>query len=99
MCVTITREYLNYHEYFFTYKDEEECNDNGDFNCNEETQKVHQENNCKIVNEIKNDDKSDDNSNGGNGNGDITCWNFAQNPEDGDAIVDEDVLDPFSLIS
>jgi hypothetical protein len=51
------------------------------------------------VNEIKNDDKSDDNSNGGNGNGDITCWNFAQNPEDGDAIVDEDVLDPFSLIS
>jgi hypothetical protein len=83
----------------FADKDEEECNDNGDFNCNEETQKVHQENNCKIVNEIKNDDKSDDNSNGGNGNGDITCWNFAQNPEDGDAIVDEDVLDPFSLIS
>ena len=83
----------------FADKDEEECNDNGDFNCNEETQKVHQQNNCKIVNEIKNDDKSDDNSNGGNGNGDITCWNFAQNPEDGDAIVDVDVLDPFSLIS
>jgi hypothetical protein len=82
----------------FADKDEEECKDNGNFNCNEETQKVHQENNCKIVNEIKNDDKSDDNTNGGNGNGDITCWNFAQNPEDGNAIVDEDVLDPFSLI-
>ena len=75
-------------------EDEDECNDNGDFNCNEETQKVHQETNCKIVNEIENDDKSDGNSNGGNGNGDITCWNFAQNPEGGDAIVDEDVLPP-----
>ena len=72
--------------------DEDECNDNRDNNCNEETQKVHQETNCKIVNEIENDDKSDGNSNGGNGNGDITCWNFAQNPEDGDAIVDADVL-------
>lgn len=82
----------------FADKDEDKCEDNGDFNCNEENQKVHQENNCKIVNEIKNDDGSDDNTNGGNGNGDITCWNFAQNPEGGDAIVDEDVLDPFSLI-
>jgi len=83
----------------FADKDEDECNDNGDNNCNEATQKVHQENNCKIVNEIKNKDESDNNSNGDNGNGDITCWNFAQNPENGDAIVDEDVLDPFSLIS
>lgn len=82
----------------FADKDDDECEDNGDFNCNEETQKINQENNCKIVNEIKNDDKSDGNSNGANGNGDITCWNFAQNPEDGNAIVDEDVLDPFSLI-
>ncbi|HJU79976.1 MAG TPA: hypothetical protein VJ599_10485 [Nitrososphaeraceae archaeon] len=31
----------------FADKDEEECEDNGDFNCNEETQKIHQENNCK----------------------------------------------------
>jgi hypothetical protein len=83
----------------FADKDEDECEDNGDFNCNEETQKIHQENNCKIVNENENDDKSDENSNGGNSNGDITCWNFAQNPEDGDAIVDEDLLDPFSLTS
>ena len=42
------------------------------------------------MNEIENDDHSDSNSNGDNGNGDITCWNFAQNPEDGDAIVNED---------
>src|ERR671922_317479 len=82
----------------FADKDEDECNDNGNNNCNEETQKAYQENNCKIVNEIKNNEESDDNTNGGNGNGDITCWNFAQNPEDGDAIVDEDVLDLFSLL-
>jgi hypothetical protein len=71
------------------FAEDEECNDNHDFNCNEETQKVHQETNCKIVNEIENDDGSDGNSNGGNGEGDITCWNFAQNPQSGDAIVDE----------
>jgi len=81
--------------------DDEECKDNGNNNCNEETQKIHQETNCKIVNEIENDDDSDSNSNGGNGNGDITCWNFAQNPEDGDAIVEEDVFlpDVFAPIS
>jgi len=73
--------------------DEEECNDNGDGNCNEDNQIIHQENNCKIVNEIENDDGSDNNSNGDNGNGDITCWTFAQNPESGDAILDEDVFD------
>jgi len=71
------------------FAEDDECNDNDDFNCNEETQKVHQETNCKIVNEIENEDGSDGNSNGGNGEGDITCWNFAQNPQDGDAIVDE----------
>ena len=76
------------------FADDEECNDNDDFNCNEETQKVHQENNCKIVNENENDDKSDENENGGSTSGDITCWNFAQNPEDGDAIVDEDIFPP-----
>ena len=71
------------------FAEDEECNDNGDNNCNEETQKVHQETNCKIVNEIENEDGSDDNSNGDNGNGNVDCWNFAQNPQDGDAIVDE----------
>ena len=73
--------------------DEEECNDNGDDNCNEENQIIHQENNCKIVNEVENDDGSDNNSNGDNGNGNITCWTIAQNPESGDAILDEDVFD------
>ena len=68
---------------------EDECNDNRDFNCNEEAQKVHQENNCKIVNQNENEDKSDNNENQGNTNGDINCWSFAQNPQDGDAIVDE----------
>ena len=27
----------------------------------------------------------------------LTSWNFAQNPEVGDAIVDEDVLDPLPI--
>lgn len=69
-------------------KDKDECKDNGDNNCNEETQKIHQENNCKVVNENKNEDKSDENQNDGVSSGVITCWNFAQNPQDGDATVD-----------
>lgn len=71
------------------FAEDDECEDNGNNNCNEETQKVRQETNCKILNEIENEDSSDGNSNGDNGNGDITCWNFAQNPQNGDAIVDE----------
>jgi hypothetical protein len=83
--------------------DGEECEDNDDNNCNKETQNVHQENNCKIVNVNKNDDKSDGNSNSGNGNGDIVCISVAQNPENGDAIVIVDLLppdlpDPFALV-
>lgn len=73
--------------------DQDKCNDNGDDNCNEENQIIHQENNCKIINDIENDDDRDNNSNGDNGNGDITCWNFAQNPESGNAVLDEDVFD------
>ena len=80
-------------------KDKDECKDNGDNNCNEETQKIHQENNCKVVNENKNDEKSDKNSNDGTSAGDITCVNFAQNPQDGEAAVNlEFPIDPFSLI-
>jgi len=30
---------------------------------------------------------------GDNGIGDIACWTFAQNPESGDAILDENVFD------
>ena len=80
------------------FAEEDECNDNRDFNCNEETHKIEQENNCKIVNENENDDKSDENSNGDNSNGDITCWNLAQGPENGAAIVDEDLPDVFGPI-
>ena len=74
---------------------DEECEENDDFNCNEETQKINQEDSCKIVNEIENDD-SNNNSNDNNGNGEMTCWNFAQNPEDGDAVVNEFPPDPFA---
>jgi hypothetical protein len=73
----------------FADKDEDECEDNGDFSCNEEKQKIHLENNCKIVNENENDDKSDENVNEGSTNGDITCWNVAENPENGNVITDE----------
>ena len=77
--------------------DDEECEDNGDNNCNEETQKIHQENNCKVDGEIENGDKSDGNDMALSSTGTITCWNLAQNPENGDAIIDEDVLfDPFA---
>ncbi len=79
--------------------DEDECNDNRDNNCNEETQKVHQETNCKIVNENENKDESNGNTNEGSSNGPITCWNFAQNPEDGSAIVDPDALDIFASLN
>ena len=86
----------------FADKDKE-CEDNEDNNCNEETQNVHQENNCKIVNKNENDDKSDGNSNGGNENGDMTCITVAQNPENGDATIIINLfppipLDPFALV-
>ena len=78
---------------------DDDCEENGDDSCQEENQKVHQENNCKIVNESENEDKSDDNSATNDNSGDITCWNFAQNPDDGTAIVDDDPLDIFAPIS
>jgi hypothetical protein len=82
---------------------EEECEDNDDNNCNEETQNIHQENNCKIVNENKNDENSNGNSNGGNDNGDMTCIAISQNPENGDATIVVNLfppipLDPFALV-
>lgn len=68
---------------------EDDCEDNGDDSCREDNQKVHQENNCKIVNELENEDGSDSNSNTGDvGTGDIECWNFAQNA-DRDAFADD----------
>jgi hypothetical protein len=41
---------------------------------------------------------SDENSMALSSGAELTCWNLAQNLEDGDAIIDEDLLDPFSLI-
>jgi hypothetical protein len=67
---------------------DDDCEDNGDNSCLEENQKVHQENKCKIVNEIENEENSDSNENRDVGTGNIQCWNFAQNPER-DAINDE----------
>jgi hypothetical protein len=72
---------------------DDDCEDNGDDSCTEENQRVHQENNCRIVNENENDDDSDSNTNEGSTNGDINCWNFAQNPDDGLALVGPEALD------
>ena len=33
--------------------------------------------------------KSDNNSADNVNTGDVTCWDFAQNPDDGEAIIDE----------
>jgi hypothetical protein len=55
------------------FAEEDECKDNGDFNCNEETQKIIQENNCKVNSEIKNGDKSDENFMDLSSDGVITC--------------------------
>ena len=55
------------------FAEEDECEDNGDFNCNEETQKIIQENNCKVNSEIKNGDKSDENIMDLSSDGVITC--------------------------
>lgn len=79
--------------------EDKECEDNRDNNCNEETQKVHQEINCKVDGEIENGDKSDRNTMSLSSTGTLNCLNFAQNPE-GEALVDFDEFppDPFALI-
>ncbi|HJU79010.1 MAG TPA: hypothetical protein VJ599_05545 [Nitrososphaeraceae archaeon] len=55
------------------FAEEDECEDNGDDSCNEQTQKTKLENECKIVNEIENEDRSDENINGEIVNGDVIC--------------------------
>ena len=89
LLTTLTGTAMSQIQPVFADKDEDECEDNGDFNCNEENQRLHLENNCKIVNENENEDKSDDNVNEGSSNGDMTCWNLAENPQNGNVIEDE----------
>jgi hypothetical protein len=89
LLTTLTGTAVSQIQPVFADKDEDECEDNGDFSCNEENQRLHLENNCKIVNENENEDKSDDNINEGSSNGDMTCWNLAENPQTGNVIVDE----------
>ena len=69
------------------FAEEDECEDNGDFNCNEETQKIHQENNCKVDSEIENGDKSDDNFMDLSSNGVITC--SISNASEDDVVSNE----------
>ncbi len=64
------------------FADKKKCEDNSDNSCNDETQKVEQENNCKIENENK--DNSDHNAN----SNELICTNLAVNPgHDGDLLV------------
>lgn len=73
----------------FANDDEDECNENRDNNCNEETQKVHQEIKCKVDGSIENGDKSDENSMTLSSTGTLNCLNLAENPQNGNVIVDE----------
>ena len=64
------------------FAEEDECEDNGDDSCNEQTQKTKLENECKIENEIENEDRSDENVNGEIVNGDVNCNISTVNEED-----------------
>ena len=64
------------------FAEDDECEDNGDFNCNEETQKIKQEIDCEVEGEIENGDKSDENSMSLTSSGDITCLNSSANEND-----------------
>lgn len=64
------------------FAEEDECEDNGDFNCNEETQKILQEINCKVDGEIENEDKSDKNSMTLSSSGNIACSNSEATVDD-----------------
>lgn len=74
------------------FAEEDECEDNDDFNCNEETQKIHQENNCKVVGEIENADKSDENEMALSSSGDITCSNSNASEDDDVSNEPGDIL-------
>ena len=69
------------------FAEEDECEDNGDFNCNEETQKIVQEINCKVEGEIENGDKSDENIMDLSSNGIITC--SISNASEDDVVSNE----------
>jgi hypothetical protein len=71
------------------FAEEDECEDNGDDSCNEQTQKTKLKNDCKIENEIENDDRSDENLNGEIVNGDVTCNISILSNEDEDNVSNE----------
>jgi hypothetical protein len=70
----------------FADKNKKECEDNDNNNCNDETQKIELENKCKTEND------NEDDSNGNTNTNTLICRSFAQNPDDGDAIVIDDDL-------
>ena len=51
-------------------------------------QEIEQDNDCKIVN--KNEDSEHGQVN--NNDNELSCWNFGQNPKDGDAINRDDAF-------
>ena len=77
---------------------DDDCEENNNDSCQEQNQKIHQDNNCKIVDKSENEDKSDNNTSTNVNSGDKTCWEFAQNPDDGTADVDDDPVDIFGPI-
>jgi hypothetical protein len=79
------------------YADTKDCKDNSDKNCNEneqETGKISQENDCKIVNEdsAKHGDSGDgssDSSNAGFNSNTLSCENQMNQPNTGDNTFGE----------
>ena len=89
LLTTLTGTAVSQIQPVFADKDEDECEDNGDFNCNEENQKVHQEIKCKVDGSIENGDKSDENSMSLSSTGTLNCLNLTENPQNGNVIEDE----------
>ena len=62
------------------FADKEECEDNGDDNCNERTHKIIQEDKCKAVNEYEHIGTMASSTN----NNQFSCDNDLSNPANGD---------------
>jgi hypothetical protein len=69
------------------FADKEECEDNGDDNCNERTHKIIQEDNCKVKNENEHIGSMGSPSNDNK----FVCNNVLESPANGDdnEFVDE----------
>ena len=61
------------------FAETEDCEDNDDDNCNERNKKIHQEIDCRIVVDNRDNNQGNSQNNGGLS---TSCSNFAANPDD-----------------